>query len=47
MIDKHVAMEDNVIISEIMAIWLNMPRRAFDVFLCGKYRRFAIKCRAS
>jgi hypothetical protein len=47
MIDEHVAVEDNVIISEIMAIWWNMPRRAFDVFLRGKYRRFAIECRAS
>jgi hypothetical protein len=46
MIDEHVAVED-VIISEIMAIWWNMPRRAFDVFLRGKYHRFAIECRAS
>jgi hypothetical protein len=45
MIYEHVAVEDNVIISEIMAIWWDMPRRAFDGFLREKYRRFTIECR--
>jgi hypothetical protein len=46
MIYKHVAVEDNVIISEIMTIWWDMPHRAFDGFLREKYRHFAIECRA-